>query len=427
MEPPRSLVRMSRKNKFPGLQDKFVQALTHVLADGRPLKGPTLREKIKDVAGEFFITDQELSDIETNFANYAKRAKDRGVVQTDGPHEGYRLSGPLESGLPDRDTHSTGSEGAVAQEDRARKKSKLESFFHLPIAVALSCEFSARVVSMPNVTDRVSWGNPDMLMLRPSPLYSLIDEANLDWSTFRKIDMSAECVLSSIEVKVNLNRKRSELFKAIAQSAANSRWANEAWLVFSDLKPEAGELDEDVVSLARICEVGVIEVWAPTKALDSAPLSVKIHHRAPTKTTLRIEELSGENRAGVLKAAQELLKKWEDEEEVTFLDVDTAVQKARFLLQHSLLNLRAQNGSDENKSLKNRLEDLKLLDSDRGYLERLLKATLRSAGIAAEVDFGSDTNLVEKVVEAAKTALVCKEFEAFKSDLTLLAEQPGRA
>src|SRR5439155_23392341 len=117
-----------------------------------------------------------------------------------------------------------------------------ESFLHLPVTVALSGLFSSRVVSLPNAADPVKWGNPDMLMLRASPISSMHEvfrDAELDPKIFGKVDVTPECILSSVEVKGGLDRSRPSMFQAIAEAAANSRWANDGLRVFVDWKPSA--------------------------------------------------------------------------------------------------------------------------------------------------------------------------------------------
>ena len=79
-----------------------------------------------------------------------------------------------------------------------------------------------------------------MLMVRPSLLSRINDyDKELDPELFNTIDATHECILASIEIKGGLERHRSALFTAIAEAAANSRWANEAWLAFVDWEPHA--------------------------------------------------------------------------------------------------------------------------------------------------------------------------------------------
>ena len=166
-----------------------------------------------------------------------------------------------------------------------------------------------------------------MLMLRPSPLARLQEyDRDLDPDLFSAMDVTPACILALIEVK-GLELDRALLFTAIAEAAANSRWANEAWLVFVDWKEEKRALDSDVVSLARSVEVGLLEVQL---ASEAQTMQVVVHHAAPTRPTLRVGELT-QDRVGVLRAAQELLREWQSGS-ATFLDIDFPQHKLRVLI-----------------------------------------------------------------------------------------------
>jgi hypothetical protein len=249
-----------------------------------------------------------------------------------------------------------------------------------------------------------------MLMLRPSSL-SMVKEFDddLDPAAFKVVDLSPECILASIEVKGGLDRDRARLFTAIAEAAANSRWANEAWLVFVDRNPTDKELDEDVISLARSVEVGLLEVRLTE---EMRLLQTIVHHAAPTRATLRIGELTRE-RVGLLKEAQEVVKLW-SKDETTYLDVDRAEQKARLLLQHALENLRRQRGFKSGK-LTDLLSPLRQSPSDREYVDAMLKATMRTGANAAGIDDVEDVARV--LADAAEDVLTKKMADAFGADL----------
>jgi len=250
-----------------------------------------------------------------------------------------------------------------------------------------------------------------MLMLRASPLSRVQEfDQSLEPSTFRVVDVSPERILSSIEVKGGLDRDRSKLFTAVAEAAANSRWANEAWLVFVDWESTEQSLDEDVVSLARSVEVGLLEVRL---AADANVLQTVVHHVAPTRATLRIGELTRE-RVGVLQKAQELLKLW-SQDETTFLDVDRPEQKARLLLQQALENLRRQKGFVASESLSDLLQPLRVTNDERSYVDSVLKAALRAAAIAADLEI--ETDLTAVLAEAANNALIKRTADDYRRDL----------
>jgi len=410
---------MARRPKHPGLQQKFESALLELLAGGKSLRARELVEGAKSLTAKYEITVDEAEDLDQNFANYAARAKDAGVIISGGPWGGYQLSTPAAASAPSATAptpaatppETTPSGSRTPTEPAPAPRRHWESFLHLPLTVALSTHFSSRVLSLENATDSVRWGNPDMLMLRPSPLSRIQEyDASLDPTAFRVVDVSPECILASIEIKGGLDRDRAKLFTAVAEAAANSRWANEAWLVFVDREPTDLGLDEDVVSLARSVEVGLLEV-RPTEQLRS--LRTIVHHAAPTRATLRISELKRE-RVGVLQAAQTLLNLW-SQPEATFLDVDRAEQKARLLLQQALENQRRQKGFTATSSLTDLLQPLRTSDSDREYVDAMLKAAVRTGSVAAGIDIEGD--LVSIVADAADNAVIKKVAEAFREDL----------
>lgn len=408
---------MARAPKHPGLQQKFELVLLEVLAGGKSLKARELVEGATSLRAKYGITEAEAEDLGQNFANYAARAKDAGVIVSGGPWGGYQLSTPAATGAsstaaPPASVAPTMIAPVAAGAGAApAPRQHWESFLHLPLTVALSTHFSSRVVSLENATDNVRWGNPDMLMLRPSPLSRVQEfDPSLDPAAFRVVDVSPECILASIEVKGGLDRDRAKLFTAVAEAAANSRWANEAWLVFVDWDPSEQGLDEDVVSLARSVEVGLLEV-RPTEKMRS--LRTIVHHAAPTRATLRIGEMTRE-RVGVLQEAQALLKLW-SQDETTFLDVDRAEQKARLLLQQALGNLRRQKGFVASVSLDQLLQPLRGSDIDREYVDALLKAAMRTGAVAAGIDVEGD--LASILADAADNAVIKKIADAFRADL----------
>lgn len=419
---------MARAPKHPRLQQKFESALLELLAGGKSLKARELIDGAKSLTAKYEITTDEAEDLDRNFANYAARAKDAGVIVSGGPWGGYQLSTPAAASAPSATApaaeatpaKTTPSDPGMPAEPARRRH--WESFLHLPLTVALSTHFSSRVLSLENATDNVRWGNPDMLMLRPSPLSRIQEfDSSLDPTAFRVVDVSPECILASIEVKGGLDRDRAKLFTAVAEAAANSRWANEAWLVFVDRESTEQGLDEDVVSLARSVEVGLLEV-RPTEKLRS--LRTIVHHAAPIRATLRVGELTRE-RVGVLQAAQTLLKLW-SQPESTFLDVDRAEQKARLLLQQALENQRRQKGFTATSSLTDLLKPLRASDSDREYVDAMLKAAMRTGSVAAGID--TEEDLVNLVADAADNAVIKKVADTFRDDLkafgTVLLKDP---
>ncbi len=231
---------------------------------------------------------------------------------------------------------------------------------------------------------------------------------------FARVDVTPDCILASVEVKGILDRDRTVLFSAISEAAANSRWANEAWLVFVDWRFSDRSLDEDVVSLARSVEVGLLEV----KIEPNAPtLRVTIHYAAQTRATLRIGELT-RARAGVLRSAQVLLGEWEPRG--TFLDVDYADQKLRVLIQQALSNLRTQKGFTGGGAMADLLAPLRASAEDKAYVAGSLQASLRTAALSAGVEDGA--NLAPIVCEAGDSELTKRVADALSADMAEFGE-----
>lgn len=89
---------MARAPKHPGLQQKFERVLLEVLAGGKSLKARELVDGVTSLKAKYGITDDEAEDLGQNFANYAARAKDAGVIISGGPWGGYQLSTPAATG-----------------------------------------------------------------------------------------------------------------------------------------------------------------------------------------------------------------------------------------------------------------------------------------------------------------------------------------
>jgi hypothetical protein len=412
---------MPRPPKYPGLQQRYEQALSKLLADGQTLKAREILDGVRQKASDFGISPGECDDLDANFANYTARAKDASVVVARGPWGGYKLSsvagaeGDAVAASPTATELSSADDSAQP----SRKPSQYwESFLHLPLTVALSSHFSGRVKSLSNSCNPTKWGNPDMLMLRPSALTQMRDRnPELDPTLFRLVDVTPECILASIEVKACRGRNRAFLFSSISETAANSRWANEAWLVFVDRNPTEQEIDEDVVSLARSVEVGLLEIRVESKddpeSKDGPEDTLRtvlhlrpvLHHAAPTRPTLRVGEL-GSARADILLAAQDLLRAWQQNDVLTFLDVERAERKGRVLIQQALDNLCTQRRFIEPARLADLIGSWACSDEDRKYVRDLLEATVVSVADAAGVSAGNAAETIKILIATDDTKLV---------------------
>jgi hypothetical protein len=362
--------------KLPGLQAKFQSALKQILEAG-PKKTSQITAAISQDPSRFDITVPELDDLNSNFSNYIGRAKDAGIVNSPGKGKGLGYSLLQQNAAIDAASSSiliaplsivsTQSAEDSNNQDVSSKKSRAywESFAHLPMTVVLSELFMSRVKSLPVTTHAVRWGNPDALMIRASSRAAIKDiNEDLDPELFRMADVGPDCILSSIELKWGLDRDRAKVYSALAEAAANSRWANEAWLVIANENTGSiASLGDDVVSLARDVHVGLIEIAIPS-------LETIVHHSAPQRPTLRIDEIDKE-RGKVLLAAQELFKVWNGDSP-TFLDHDGSHKKARNLLNQAVQNLATQS------SFQNLHEGIKALRGSAPTASDVTKQILSS-------------------------------------------------
>lgn len=280
---------MATRAKFPGLQKRFEDTLSTIFVGKATKSRDEIIKGVSENTAEF--QPEEVADLKDNFANYIKRAKDSGIIEEHGPKAGYSLK-----------ADALAMVGPEISPGKKVNKENIhwESFLHFAVTISLSEQFLGRVDSLPTSIDSVKWGNPDLLMLRASPISSSLflsqdDSEPLESKYFKKIDSTPECIISSIELKVGLGRSRSAMFQAISEAAANSRWANEGWLVFVDYN-NPDPLEEDILSLARAVEIGIIEMQVG-EVLHSI-----VHQKAPIRPNLRLDEM-GSDRRGILMEA----------------------------------------------------------------------------------------------------------------------------
>jgi hypothetical protein len=398
---------MTRPIKHPGLQPKFEAALQNILAS-EPLSGGAIQERLGPVAKQFEISPVELQDLRKNFVNYIGRAKTAGVISSGGPWSGYELNRPASPA-------GSGAAPTPTPDERTARQ-PTEAAMHLVATCALSLHFSARVLSLPTTVDSVAWGNADMLMLRGNPSRERLEGNKLDPEVLKLADSSPECILSSIELKYGLERNRRLWFLAVAEAAANSRWANESFLVHvtSGLPPEA--LDDEVVSLARSAEIGILEV-VPLARDGRVSVETRVIVAAPQRPYLRLAELSG-TRAGLLQEAHTLLKSW-NENVVTFLDVDGAPGKLLQLLLQAVQNLRRQPGFG-NRALKDALGTIV-----GPTVPSLFAAALDTA--TSTTDAGPTlASARDALTEVGSNTLTKSQWDAFLADLEAVLDFAAR-
>ena len=390
---------MPKPLKFPGLQPKFEKALQTILAK-EALSGSDIREELKAKATEFELAGPELADLLVNFANYIARAKEADLVRSGGPWAGYQLSRVNPPPLVE-------SPRAPVEEERIIKR-PTEAAMHFVATCGLSINFGSRVASLPTTVDTIAWGNADMLMLRGNPSRQRLEDSSLDPEILKLADSSPECILSSIELKYGLERNRRSWFQAVAEAAANSRWANESLLVHVSPEPQPAALDDEVVSLSRSAEIGILEISALRRD-GRRSLETRVIVAPPLRPFLRLAELSG-NRVGLLREAHELLRAW-NQPVVTFLDEEGAPRKLLRLLRQAIANLRRQ----PNFGSRPLVDSLGLLAADRA-VPSLFMAALDT--IATSTDAAANlADAMGELTRVGSETLTKKQWDEFSTDM----------
>lgn len=418
---------MGRPPRHPGLQEKFNRFVNYFMSGKDVVTSSVLIEATRN---HYDFTSEEKEDLDKNFVNYVARAKSLGILESNGQRRGYSLRGDLS--LTPKSDNGDRKELKVAV-------SQWEGFFHFSASIALSELFQAKVKSLPKSVDSVKWGNPDILMIRSSSFadleYASPADSNrkIDLSLLRKVDATPACVLSSIELKFNLLGSRSAWFQAVSEAAANSRWANEGWLLFIDIQKDDSYLDEveipgDALSLARSVEIGVIEMKI-IKEGDFHRMITKIHQQAPLRTTLRLEEMNPKDRYGLLYSAQDLIAEWDKsvDEFQTYLDGDGPEDKIRILLEDSIKNLKIQTGFSGDK-IKEQIDLLSVNANNPRALKAGVSASLAQAAFAS--GFLEAKNIFsefEKIISNTYGKTVANEYISIFSLLWEKSEFVGRA
>lgn len=421
---------MSKSLKFPDLQSKFERALVATLG-GSPMSGSQLLAEVERQADNFEMTSAELADLVANSANYFTRAKQNGVLVSHGRHRGYSLaSGPEDATAPRAgDAAPSTARSAVFSGERGEggpsleadpqmgRNQQWESFLHLPASLVLARRFGARVLSLPKVADRgAKWGNPDMLMVRSSPLDTLgpfLRTKDIEVSEFRLVDDSPRAILASIELKFGLGRNRSAWFQAVAETAANSLWANEAWLVFAEPEGASEPLDSELLALARSAEIGILEL--ALRDDDRSAFEPVEHRTAVTRPRLRVADMDPGQRIGLLTAAHGLLTDFQSEG--TFLDEEGNANKARELLQQGLSNLGQQTGFVDRR-LSEALEPMRRARPD--VLRRLVEASLEQ--VTELVPFEGVWPAVENSIRESVVVAAAERLQRDVKDLRQASE-----
>jgi hypothetical protein len=419
---------MPKPLKHPDLQKKFEALLCAELRTTSHMPSADILETAKEKREQFNLRPDELEDLMVNSSNYFARAKQNGVLVSHGKRRGYSLAAGVANSndtplvaLNDPTRPVTVAPPACEVENDVQAPERAvnlqwESFLHLPASLALAQRFGARVLSLPKASDRaVKWGNPDMLMIRPSAIESLdyfLRQRDIDISRFRAVDDSAKAILSSIELKFDLRRNRSKWFQAVAETAANSLWANEAWLVFVDAERSTEPLDRELLALARSAEIGILEL--ALRSDDGDYIEVIEHRPATVRARLRVGDLDAEQRCGLLSGAHQLLVDYE--RDGSFLDAEGDVHVARVLLQQALQNLQEQTGFSR-RSLADALAPLREANGD--FVGRVARASI---DLVQELIPRAEDTAWPELQRAIRKTVFADEAELLQHDLEALRQ-----
>jgi hypothetical protein len=394
---------VSKPPKHPGLQGKLEDALRSLLKPDEHASGPDFLARLTSEISRYSISPVELEHIVATQSNYFTRAVNNGVLIRHGKKQGYSLA--TMAGTAGTVTTPSDAEPDV-EPGAGTANRQWESLLHFPLTLALAQKFDAHVVSLPAAADSGRWANPDLLMIRLSERSRLYARAaDLDPDAFAHVDASPPLILAAIEAKFGLRRSRSVLFQAVAEAAANSRWANEAWLAFFDR--DAGSTPEplpnDALALARATEVGIVELILDNTDPEEPELRVHEHVAAPRRLVLRFDELNND-RIEVLREAQRAIRDFDAMDE-TLLGLEDAL-RIRTAMERGLRNLGRQRGFMPT-SPDGAFPHLSNIDNWKGYGDadrELVRALLLGAVLGVAGDAVNPPDLPD-VVDTAFAAL----------------------
>lgn len=357
---------MSRA-KFPGLQEKFEDCIK------KGLKGKssvsmnaiinTINPYIEEYKKEKEIDDVHIEDLKKNLSNYITRALDNEVIISLGRKRGYQLIEKSE-GVFEEDSCDV-----IPSTTDGKINISKESFLHFPATLLLSVRFKSKVFSLPCKTNNTKAANPDMFMIRENVRFELDEE--LDLEILKKVDASPKLVLSSIELKYGL-KDRSDILKALSQTAINGSWANENWLVYFVERPR--DLEEDCVDFAKANGIGLVEIYIS----EDQEYKLNLLLAAKQNNTLQLNSEFGSSRKGLLRIIIEEINQYKGSYNIE--DGDYA--KLSVLLRQALKNSTEQRDIPRDaKDLINDFEKYTIFNENKSYLYNTLPGLIQKGEI----------------------------------------------
>jgi hypothetical protein len=327
---------MARKQRYPELYQSFAQILPEVFSTDSSLSQKQILEKMTERG--ICKNDDEKSFLEQNIGNYLQRAQNQLIIIGSGPHGGFKL-------FPSSISNDNQAEPASQEMPPNESYLSLESFLHLPVTIILSKYFESIIHSLPHITNRSKFGNPDLLMVRDSNTSQAVSNIkDVDSSTFKLVESVPPYILSSIELKYDLGGDRQKWIQALTQTSINSTWANESWLIFVDRQGnKAFEEMSDILVFARQNGIGVIELEVID---DPTSLSMKLHIQAAYRQLLSVNRQIANAREDLIRKAAELIQKFD--EVGSYLDKDSDQESTAELILQAYSNLSAQTGFKDN-------------------------------------------------------------------------------
>lgn len=360
---------MSRA-KFPGLQEKFENCIK------KGFKGKssvsmngiinTINPYIEEYKKEKEIYDVHIEDLKKNLSNYITRALDNEVIISLGRKRGYQLVEKSE-GVSEEDVCDvipTTTDGKI--------NISKESFLHFPATLLLSVRFKSKVFSLPCKSSNTKAANPDMFMIRENVRFELDEE--LDLEILKKVDASPELILSSIELKYGL-KDRSDVLKALSQTAINGSWANENWLVYFVERPR--DLEEDCVDFAKANGIGLIEIYISEDQEYKSNLLLA----AKQNSTLQLNSEFGSNRKALLKNIITEIDRYKG----SYMYEDGDYAKLSVLLLQALNNCTKQPGIPEKADIIKDFEKYTIFNENKLCLYNTLLGLIVKGEIRADI------------------------------------------
>lgn len=371
-----------KQPNFPGLREKIQRLLDENLTENEQYASKDLQQIISDNSERYEISYAEMQDILKNWGNYARNAKDAGILRGLGRTRGYTTG--------DSFGVEVANNSSPASESDAAERNNWEAFLHFPATLVLSRLYKARVYSLPQHAVKLKWANPDMLLIRHSVTHSGSVDGERIAKLIQHVDATPPTILTSVELKYSIEKNRSLFLSALSETAVNGSWANENLLVYFEDTPYYPEqIDPDALAFARANGVGVVRIQCvgdTESELEESFLPVIVV--SPTRSaSLHLEHgLSLENpKQGLVVQMAAAIETFLSEG--SFMDIDGNNAKLAGLLLQADDNLRKQplfrdNGVTAGVATGTQEKQTRYLMKVKQYLPSILEGDLASETLA---------------------------------------------